>query len=246
MKCTSPLHAVWYGKYTESGAKKYTILTQSDKTDKNLIGDYEHFDINCGHCLACRLNKSKEWSIRCMQEASYYDHNYFVTLTYENSPLDLVKEDLKLFIKKLRNFFYNKYNESGIRYFACGEYGSSTLRPHYHIILFNCNIRDLVLINYDPKTNSYHYDSSTIRNIWNKGLIDIGEVTPESCSYVARYTSKKATSYNILQKYSKSTVPEFVVMSNHPGIGYSYYMDHKYDIYNNDSVLFEHVNRKPP
>lgn len=237
---------VWQGQYTENGAKKYIVLKQNEKTDKSLIDMYEHFDIGCGRCLACKVNKSKEWSIRCMLEASYYDHNYFVTLTYDNAPVNVSKDDLRQFIKNLRNYFSYNYNETNIRFFGCGEYGSSTFRSHYHIILFNCNIRDLELVKYDASNNSWHYDSKIIRKLWNKGIIDIGLVTKESCAYVARYVTKKAKDNYKLMNDLKITVPEFIMMSNHPGIGKTYYIDHVNDIYNNDQLFFEHGYVKPP
>ena len=98
-----------------------------------------------------------------MLEAKNYKNNYFVTLTYseENVPtiaytdiskkdnyeyceeLTLCKKDFQNFMKRLRFHYKDKYNWDNIRFFACGEYGEQTGRPHYHTIIFNLPINDL-------------------------------------------------------------------------------------------------------
>ena len=41
----------------------------------------------CGQCVNCRLNRSQEWAIRCVHEASLHSQNSFITLTYNNDNL---------------------------------------------------------------------------------------------------------------------------------------------------------------
>lgn len=48
----------------------------------------------------------------------------------------LYGDDLKKFMYRLRQFL-NKYYGIEIRFFAVGEYGSNSLRPHWHILLFH-------------------------------------------------------------------------------------------------------------
>jgi len=36
----------------------------------------------CGRCIGCRLERARQWSVRVMHEASLYEENCFVTLTY--------------------------------------------------------------------------------------------------------------------------------------------------------------------
>lgn len=91
-------------------------------------GDPHSF--GCGHCLACKIQRSREWSFRLSVEASYWKDASFLTLTYndENLPPDgsLVKADLQKFFKRLRKDLANP-----IKYYACGEYGDRFKRPHY-------------------------------------------------------------------------------------------------------------------
>ena len=64
-----------------------------------------------------------------------HPHNAYITLTYNDDHLpangSLQPRDLQLFWKRLR-----KARTPGIRYYACGEYGDQTARPHYHAIIF--------------------------------------------------------------------------------------------------------------
>lgn len=97
--------------------------------------------VPCGHCRICRHKKSSELAARCVAETNMYDSlPYFVTFTYNDNflPADGVrKSDLQLFLKRLRSRLDYYGIEHNIRYFAVAEYGSKTLRPHYHVILWN-------------------------------------------------------------------------------------------------------------
>lgn len=130
----------------------------------------------------------------------------------------LVPEHLKQFMKSLRQAWQREYNHVGIRFFASGEYGSSSLRPHYHIILFNCPIFDLQ--NYKNNHGNPLFVSQRLNDIWHKGYVVIGKVSPQSCGYVARYNYKK----QIKPQNIYGVPPEFVRMSRNPGIGYDYFV----------------------
>lgn len=173
--------------------------------------------VGCGQCVTCRINKRREWTNRIVLESSLYEDNTFVTLTFDddNLPEDLSvsKRDLQLFWKKLR-----KKNVQGFRYFAVGEYGSQTHRPHYHAIMFghpNCN-RGITRY---TKRDSYCCPvCTTIRETWSYGNVYLGQVSVQSASYVAGYVTKGWTRDIPL----KDREPEFTTKSNRPGIGEPY------------------------
>ena len=99
--------------------------------------------VPCGQCVGCRLERSRQWAIRCVHEASLHSRNCFITLTYDDAHLpgiSLVPRDYVLFMKRLRKMF-----GAGIRFFHCGEYGSINFRPHHHAIIFNFDFEDKVL-----------------------------------------------------------------------------------------------------
>ena len=97
-------------------------------------------DVPCGKCMACRMTRRKEWSLRMLHELKYHNDASFVTLTYDDNHVpdcqSLVKADLQKFFKRLRKLIAPRK----IRYFACGEYGRRTGRPHYHAILYNSGL----------------------------------------------------------------------------------------------------------
>lgn len=209
-------------------------------------------EIPCGHCIGCRLKYSSDWASRCMLELKDHEKACFLTLTYndEHLPLPnqiidsdgvvtdspvhpLVKRDLQLFFKRLRKAF----SEDKIRYFACGEYGGTSMRPHYHIILYGVDFSDDRKVKNVSKEGYIYYTSDILSKIWTYGFHIITDVTFDSCAYVARYVTKKLNgpAADIYTNYNFPS--EFSVMSRRPGIGRSYYDENKEDIYENQEIF---------
>jgi len=184
MPCYHPLPA-WYSKQKNKTGKRSLVF----KAEHGLPGQIK---IGCGQCIGCRLEYSRHWAVRCMAESQLHDYNCFITLTYDHAkcPQDtgLVKRHLQLFLKRLRK------KCGPFRYFACGEYGDQSNRPHYHAILFGLDFTDKILVS--EKQGRKLYTSPTLESVWGKGYVTIGEVTFESCAYVARYVVKKVTGKN--------------------------------------------------
>lgn len=175
----------------------------------------------CGHCLACRIAKSREWSARLLHELNYWDRSVFLTLTYSDRylPLNgsLKKSDLQKFFKRLRK---RLGASRSIRYFACGEYGEKVLyenglgRPHYHAIIFGLS-------------NS-RFDKDVIKDSWrfcdwsnfsdNKAF---GTVTYDSCRYVSDYIFKKYNKELAKETYlDKGVEIPFKICSQKLGLQY--------------------------
>lgn len=210
----------------------------------------EFIPIPCGQCVGCRLEHSRQWAIRCMLESEYHDDNYFITLTYDEDHvprsecitedgeiqenLTLNKDDMTLFIKRLRSHFDYR-DKDGFRYFYCGEYGDETARPHYHMIAFGLKLDDLKLFR-ETKLGNY-YTSELLTSKWGNGRVIIGGVSFESCSYVSRYIMKKQKGKDA-EVYDRYNIyPEFIRMSRNPGIAYKYFEENNIDIYRTDSVV---------
>lgn len=201
----------------------------------------------CRHCVGCRLSKSREWANRVVMEQLYHDESWFLTLTYDDEHLPishasnpatgemisfhstLVKKHLQDFFKRLR---FN--SKQSIRYFAAGEYGTSTFRPHYHILVFGLHLDDLQVIRKNFAGDSY-FTSDFIAKCWPFGFHILGKVTWQSAAYVARYTMKKASSGYDKRFYDVAGIEsEFQVMSLKPALGRQYYDDHP-DLFDYDS-----------
>lgn len=237
-------------------------------------GDAEPLELPCGQCMGCRLERSRQWAMRCIHEASMHDDNCFITLTYnaENLPPDgsLIKSDYQKFMKKLRRKYvrYAKdkngksYPINPIRFYHCGEYGDEFNRPHYHAILFGFNFDDWVYL-FDSPAGNPIYMSPTLEKLWGKGFVTIGTVTFESAGYVARYCMKKIngplkdqinekTGLKHYERYNDFTgeisevLPEYATMSNRPGIGHSWISSYRSDVYPKDFTTIRGMRMKPP
>jgi len=206
--------------------------------------------VPCGRCIGCRLERSRQWAIRCINEASMHEKNAFITLTYNQDKIiygksttgTLVLEDLQKFWKRLRKELGK--NGTFIRYFACGEYGDTTNRPHYHACLFGFDWPDKVL--YSVKNGNNLYSSDMLNNIWGNGNCYSGDVTFESAAYVARYIMKKHLGRDSDYYEKEGIAPEFVAMSRRPGIGTKWFEKYHSDVINNDIMVINGKETKPP
>ena len=195
----------------------------------------------CGQCIGCRLERSRQWAIRCVHEASTHEKNCFITLTFDQEHLDpsgsLVKSDFQKFMKRLR-----KATGSQIRYFHCGEYGEQLGRPHHHACLFGFDFDDKELL---VAGDNPLYTSELLSKIWPYGHAVIGSVTFESAAYVARYVTKKITGPAAEEHY-KGKLPEYTTMSRRPGIGYKWFEQFCSDVYPQDEVIIRGKTCRPP
>lgn len=168
--------------------------------------------VRCGKCPSCQDFRAGSWTIRLIEQEKCSKNNWFVTLTLTDENLTwgydrptLAKRDVQLFFKKLRKALENK-----IKYFAVGEYGENTKRPHYHILLFNSGIDNPEVL------RNIIYTSWTNEKNESKGFCHIGNVTIDSIRYVSGYMQKNPDG-EILQENIQR---EFNLMSK--GIGKDY------------------------
>ncbi len=202
----------------------------------------------CGQCVGCRLERSRQWAIRCSHEASLYEDNAFITLTYSDAHLpsdgSLNLVHFQKFIKRLRKQYGPK-----IRYYHCGEYGEKFKRPHYHACLFNFDFEDKKL--FQIKNNNRYYTSEILQTLWPMGFSIIGDVTFQSAAYVARYIMKKINGAAAENHYANPETgeilkPEYTTMSRRPGIGSAWLKKYQSDVYPGDFVVMGGKKMKPP
>lgn len=189
-----------------------------------------HYDVvPCGHCLACRIERSKTWAIRLMLETLSWKDCCFVTLTYSPEtipmvangwrlPFTLCKRDFQLFMKRLRKELY-RLGRGKIKYYCVGEYGDHTFRPHYHVIFFGLGLADKELI----------------VNAWQLGIVDIGDVTLASCNYVAGYVQKKLYG-DVSDEVYGNRLPPYSAMSK--GLGKEYFLTHYEELMDFGYILY--------
>lgn len=241
MPCYHPIKA-WYDEEVNGTGKRSLVFTE-----KYAIG--APFHIACGKCIGCRLERSRQWAIRCVLEAEMHDENCFITLTFDDEHLNksrsLDKRDFVLFMKRLRKRFGD-----GIRFFHCGEYGDRFSRPHHHACLFGFDFPDKIILS--EGTGFVYYGSESLSELWPFGFSSIGDVTFESAAYVARYIVKKING-STADRHYKGRVPEYVTMSRGckrlatGGIGNSWYDSFKSDIYPHNYIVIRNgIKVKPP
>lgn len=242
MSCTSPLTA-----YRKLGGG-----VTFDRRESNGV----ELTLPCRRCIGCRLKHGRAWAVRIMHEASYYDDNVFVTLTYNdfNLPRDggLCVSDFQKFMKRLRKGLGKKK----IRFFHAGEYGEKTNRPHYHAILFNHRFDDIEETEGSTPTRKI-FTSEELQKLWGMGHVSVSDILPEHADYIGKYTLKKVGGERSEEHYLRvcpetgechKVAPEYATMSLRPGIGRRYFEDFSDEIYTElyDEVIFKGKPYQPP
>lgn len=257
MACNFPLQAF----RSENGS----VVVFSERA-RHGVGS--SFKLPCGRCTGCRLERSRQWAIRCLHEASLYEQNSFVTLTYNDEHLPpggaLVYSDFQKFMRRLRKRFAPRK----IRFFMAGEYGDERRRPHFHVCLFNCAFSDRVYFK-RTASGSKIYTSKVLSSLWvdrvscSMGHSSVGDVTFESAAYVARYIMKKilgrgvdpVTGLPLREVYEGidegtgeviDRPEEFCHMSLKPGIGRPFFEKFRSEMFPRDYVVVNGVRSKPP
>lgn len=275
MSCYYPLIGIPNG-VNANGKTNYSIRSYKEGVWQDLLANPPRqgppVKIPCGKCIGCRLDYSRQWANRCMLEAQYHpkDTVWFATITYNNKyvpkvtsvdpdsgkevpALTLKKRDFQLWMKRLRRAF----PDDKIRFFAAGEYGSETFRPHYHAILFGLHLSDLEPWNKSgnfilytskklAKTWATCYDVDKVKSplilaeeSWREGdyvyephgRIVVSPCSWETCAYTARYTAKKSNTFfpEFFERFNLEA--PFTLMSRRPGIGRQYYDEHGESVY---------------
>lgn len=218
MSCQNPILALHLGDDPETGKMRIKFIPPGENL-KSLEYRYGYLDIvalPCGKCLACKEQYRKYWTERCILESKKHDHNFFLTLTYDelHNPGKLRRGDLTVFIREVRR-------DRSFRYFGCGEYGEQGFRPHYHLIAFGLNLNDLKFYGYSDNGVPL-YNSKFLEDKWKNGLVMVEEFHPNNAAYVAGYVHKK-----LGKQGPFDDAPEFICMSNRPGIGHDGLLERK-------------------
>lgn len=223
----------------------------------------------CGECVGCKMERARQWAVRCLHESFMHERNCFITLTYNDKHLPMYGEldyrEFQNFMKRLRKkYCYHLPTKKhqgpirNIRFFMCGEYGELGNRPHYHACLFGFDFDDKVHFK-KSQSGEDIYTSKELDALWmdggdSLGFCTVGDVTYNSASYVARYIMKKEQG-TVTKKYDKVDVEtgevsmmnkEFVHMSLRPGIGARFYEKYFSDIFPHDHCIVNGKQQKPP
>lgn len=242
---------------------------------KHALNPNNPIDVPCGRCRGCILTKARDWAVRCCHEVQMHDASCFITLTYDDKHLppdfSVHKRVWQLFMMRLRE----RIQPKRVRFFACGEYGGESLRPHYHALIFGYDFPDKQRIT--SLNNKRHplYKSDELSTLWTYGFSSIGAATFNSAGYTARYTLKKigdatrhaspaagsprAASeasepegtgrYQVIHPITRRLVtqqPEFLLMSRRPGLGRSWFDKYRDDAFPSDFIVIDGTKHPVP
>lgn len=168
------------------------------KTHKILatLGYFKFFEVGCGKCEICKVEKSKQWTIKGYCESKTWKNATFLTLTYnnENLPEDrkLCRAHMQGFWKKLRYHLYKntkkasqidltleRSNLEELEINPLEEIFCKRKRNKKPIRMLNCG-------EYGPKTKRPHYHAV----VWNFKPMDLRRYSKDRRGYWL-FTSKK-------------------------------------------------------
>lgn len=250
MTCYYPVKG-WYAKNKTALGKRAVVFNPRDALVDRPV------TIPCGRCIGCKLERSRQWAMRCVHESSLHSSNSFITLTYDDFNLprlgSLNLPDYQNFMKRFRKALGKAGKK--VRFFHCGEYGEKEGRPHYHAIIFGYDFPDKYYWRTSDSGEKL-YRSPFLESLWDLGSSEIGDVTFQSAAYVARYALKKITGpmaeehYRVIDyetgEILGSRSPEYVTMSRRPGIGAGWFEKYKTDMFPDDSLVLNGVKMRPP
>jgi len=209
---------------------------------------YTEIDLPCGQCILCRLEHARQWAVRITHEASQHEHNSFVTLTYNDEHLpthnSLNYADLRNFWKRLRHHI------GPLRYYAVGEYGDNTQRPHYHACIFGHDFIDnhiMVRGGDNPL-----WTNQVLASAWGKGNVSVGRLNFETAQYTAAYVTKKLSGKKRWVRIDETTGELIELqqprafMSLRPAIGATWLEKYGNQVYAWDKVVINGRPQKPP
>lgn len=123
----------------------------------------------------------------------------------------LFASDLKKFLYRLRQYLKKNY-EIEVRFFAVGEYGSNSLRPHWHILLFHNSrqlresFRDVVdLVGHTKKNPRQCCREFYLYPLWLFGATTTKCTDKHCSSYVAGYYNQHGCNSPLVKDFPSKT-----------------------------------------
>lgn len=165
--------------------------------------------VPCGQCMNCRINKGRNWTTRLLLEngahwEAFKARGWFCTLTYDDENCPEIDGHKTLEKKRFLKWVNNRINRTApFRYYAIGEYGRLTFRPHYHMAIFPRSDRII----------------PTILGEWPYGFTSYAPLQGARARYLAQYTTKKLTKGDD-PRLKEVMEPEFRTSTRNPPIGY--------------------------
>ena len=162
----------------------YSERMRSDSMVSDFCSDFYNFDSDfvdmMDYYSAFVQNYELQYHKSCV-----YGHGLYALLYYR---------DIQLFLKRLRKHI-NKYYDEKIRFYVIGEYGTKSLRPHWHCLLF-FNSSELSQAFEDCEnvgSSSRECECPRfLRPLWEFGIVDSKRTNGECYNYVSSYVNQSS------------------------------------------------------
>lgn len=162
----------------------YSERMRQDSLIEDFCSDFYEFDND----LIDKMDYYSEYVLN-------YERKYGKSCVYGNGLYALLYyRDIQLFLKRLRKHIFKYYGEK-IRFYIIGEYGTKSLRPHWHCLLFfESSTLSQAFENCDNvgSTSRPCYCPRFLRPFWKFGIIDSKRTNGESYNYVSSYVNQSA------------------------------------------------------
>lgn len=121
MPCYEPLYARLIPGASATGKTK-VVFDRKDHDSfyykrifpESQVSGLSIVPLPCSKCFGCKKERARQWSLRCVHEASDHEESSFVTLTFSDESFDrrgsrsVEKRDVQLFMKRLRKRFSDR------------------------------------------------------------------------------------------------------------------------------------------
>jgi hypothetical protein len=183
--------------YDEAHLPIVDVSRLFSSSDNEVVNLQQNYDFNDDFSTPFVLNTQdlRDSVVLYNKHRSFYKSNYSVNknVSYEDNQVAvLVNRHLQLFIKRFRKYVSKKYNEK-IRYYAIGEYGVQSLRPHWHVLFFYSSLdlaRDFENV-VQLGTDSRPVQTPLfLRSLWKFGYVDSKQTDGKAYFYVSSYVNK--------------------------------------------------------
>lgn len=163
----------------------------------------------------------------------------------------LYSADLKKYLYRLRQFL-KKYYGIEVRFFAVGEYGSNSLRPHWHILLFHNSsklresFRDVIdLPGHTPKRPRQCCREFYLHSLWLHGVTTTKCTDKHLSSYLAGYFNQHGCNTPLVAQFpSKAYHSQFLGVGKISQSEKIAFKEEKWDSFTSRYVVSKTGNRK--
>lgn len=239
MPCSDPIRV-----YTPALGGRVRFWTSKDPA--YWVEPYTGQTLPCGNCLLCREEYARQTAVRITHESTLWEKNAFLTLTYSDQHLPwhggLEYKHLVLFWKRLRKQI------GKLRYYAVGEYGDKTQRPHYHACIFGHDFTDDRIILRD--TPHLLWTSPALQAAWGLGNVSVGTLNFATARYTAQYVVKKLRKKQQYKRIDEQT-GELILLEQprafmSRNLGKNWWLQWHQQTMDHDHVIINGQPQKPP